>query len=169
MLERGRAGLFEHKQAQPMARLGTSSACWLQERGQVLGVDLWQVLGVDLWQVPWQDRSTHAHALEHDPAQRRIGFLPHRDQQELNLVVPTLSLGMAFTARGDGSDTLGETSQNRTGTLISEAYEAGRFLSQHMGAAICSEIFVEKCIYNNTRVSLLKVLLYLYSFSQNSP
>jgi hypothetical protein len=39
--------------------------------------------GVDLWQVPWQDRSTHAqaHALEHDPAQRRIGFLPHSSER----------------------------------------------------------------------------------------
>jgi hypothetical protein len=155
MFERGRAELFEHKQAQPMARLGRAALAGIQERGQVLGVDLWQV--------PWQDRSTHAHALEHDPAQRRIGFLPHRDQQELNLVVPTLSLGMAFTARGDGSDTLGEASQNRTGRLTSEAYKAGRFLSQHIGAAICSEIFVEKCVYNNMRVSLLPRYYCIYT------
>jgi hypothetical protein len=44
------------------------------------------------------------------------------------------------------SDILCEISQKKTERLISEAYEAGRFLSQRVGIAICSEIFVEKCV-----------------------
>jgi hypothetical protein len=37
-------------------------------------------LGVDLWQVSWQDLACSAYALEHDTAQRRVGFLPQVDR-----------------------------------------------------------------------------------------
>jgi len=66
MFERGRAGPFKHGQAQPMVRPGRTALAGVQEGGQALGVDLWQVLN--------QNSGRSTHALEHDPAQSRIGF-----------------------------------------------------------------------------------------------
>jgi hypothetical protein len=48
----------------------TSSACWHKRK-----------LGVDLWQVPRQNSVCNTYALEHDPAQRQVGFLLHVDMQ----------------------------------------------------------------------------------------
>jgi hypothetical protein len=39
--------MFKHEQAEPMVKGGRAALVGIQERGKVLGVDLWQVF--------WQD------------------------------------------------------------------------------------------------------------------
>jgi len=70
-----RAGLLEYEQAQPMVRPRRAALVGIQERGQVLGVDLWQV--------PRQYSARSTYALEHDPAPRRLGFPPPMDSKQL--------------------------------------------------------------------------------------
>ena len=59
MFEGGRAGLFQHEQAEPMVRLRRAALADIQRRGQV----------------PRQDSSRRTHALDHSIAQSQIGFL----------------------------------------------------------------------------------------------
>jgi hypothetical protein len=47
---------------------GIAALGGIQERGQVLGVDLPQI--------PMQDSARNSYALEYDTAQRRVDFLP---------------------------------------------------------------------------------------------
>jgi hypothetical protein len=89
MFGRGRAGQFEHEQAQPMVRPRRAALAGIQERGQVLGVDLPQI--------PRQDSARNTYALEHDTAQRRVDFLPQVDRQRLKPCVPTCPLASAGT------------------------------------------------------------------------
>jgi len=58
-------------EAYPIARLRRAVLAGIQERRQVLGVDLWQV--------PRQGSARNTYALEHGPAPRRIGFLAQVD------------------------------------------------------------------------------------------
>jgi hypothetical protein len=60
MFKRGRVGPFEHKQAQLMARPRQAALARIQERGQVLEVDLLQI--------PRQNSARNTYALEHDTA-----------------------------------------------------------------------------------------------------
>jgi hypothetical protein len=91
----------------------TSRAYW-HTRGQVLGLDLRQVLG-------W-DSARNTYALERS-VQEAIRLPPAYRQEIVQSGRAYLSLGVAFTARGDsGSDTLGGTSQKKTERLTSEAY-----------------------------------------------
>jgi hypothetical protein len=78
MIERGReAEPFEHEDEYPMVRLRRAALAGVQEGGQVLGLDLRQV--------PRQDSACNTHTLEHGTAQRRLGFLPRVDRQQLKL------------------------------------------------------------------------------------
>jgi hypothetical protein len=72
-----------------MVRPRRAALAGIQEGGQVLGVDLRQV--------PRQDSACSAHALEHDTAQRQVGFLVQVDGQQLKLCVPTCPLASAGT------------------------------------------------------------------------
>jgi hypothetical protein len=56
-----------------MVNTGRAALAGIQERGQVLGVDLRQI---------------HSQNSAHSTAQSRIGFLPQVDGQQLNLIVP---------------------------------------------------------------------------------
>jgi hypothetical protein len=78
-----------HEQAQPMVRSGRAALTGIQERGQVLGMDLWQV--------PRQDSTRNTYALEHGLAQRRLDFLQQVDRQQLKLCVPTCPLASVGT------------------------------------------------------------------------
>jgi hypothetical protein len=49
--------------ARPIVSLRRAALAGMEERGQVLGVDLWQV--------PRQDSARNTYALEHGPAQSR--------------------------------------------------------------------------------------------------
>jgi hypothetical protein len=55
-------------------------------RAALAGVQGGQDLALDLQDVPRQDPGHHTHALEHDSAQRRVGFLT---QVDMGLLVPT--------------------------------------------------------------------------------
>jgi len=61
----------------------------IQERGQVLGMDLQEI--------PKQDSGRSTHALDHGAAQSQISFLPQVDRQQLKLYVPTCLEGSAGT------------------------------------------------------------------------
>ncbi len=54
-------------------------------------------MGLDLQEVPRQDSTCSTHALDHGAAQRRVGFFPQVDSEQLRLCVPTypwVSAGM---------------------------------------------------------------------------
>jgi hypothetical protein len=75
MFERGRVGPFQREQAQPMVTAGRAALASIQERGQILELDLQEV--------PRQDSGRSAHALEHDPTQRRVDSLTQVDRPML--------------------------------------------------------------------------------------
>jgi hypothetical protein len=58
-----------------------------------------EALEVDLCQVPRQNSGCNTHALEHDPAQRRIGFLAQVDRRQLKLCVPCLLVPWCLPGR----------------------------------------------------------------------
>jgi hypothetical protein len=62
--------------AGPMDRPGRAVLAGIQERGQILGVDLWQV--------PWQDSALSTHALEHGPGPEPSSLTPQMDRKQLD-------------------------------------------------------------------------------------
>lgn len=73
MFERGSSSLTEHEQAQPMAKLGRPTLIGIQER--------WQVLGINLWQVRRQASTRNTCALKHGLAQEATGLPPAGGQE----------------------------------------------------------------------------------------
>jgi uncharacterized protein YuzE len=73
MFEQGQARLFKHKQARQMIKAGQATFVSIQKREKVLGIDLWQVL--------WQDLACSVHTLEHNTAQRQVGFFAQVNKQ----------------------------------------------------------------------------------------
>lgn len=59
-------------------------------------------MGVDLRQIPRQNSAHSTHALDHDTAQSRIGFLPQVDGQQLNLILPACLLASTATSSWKG-------------------------------------------------------------------
>ncbi|OCL03205.1 hypothetical protein AOQ84DRAFT_368571 [Glonium stellatum] len=76
-----------HEQAGPMVRPRRAALNGIQERGQVLRVDLLQV--------PRQDSNRSTYAVEHSLAQRQIGFIPQVNRQQFKLCV-YLCLGICW-------------------------------------------------------------------------
>jgi hypothetical protein len=61
---------FEHELAEPMVRPGRAALAGIQEN--------WEWI---FGKFPGQDSARNTYALEHDPAQRRVGFLPQVDRR----------------------------------------------------------------------------------------
>jgi hypothetical protein len=84
MFERGRAGLFGHKDECPMGSYRRAALAGVQEGAQVVEVDLPPV--------PRQDSGCSTHTFDHRTGQRRLGFLAQVDRRLLVRTCPLISV-----------------------------------------------------------------------------